>query len=450
VTTIGAPRSRDRIPGMTRRGALRRLAGHSAAAAVFPTIVPSRALGLDGAVPPSERITLGVIGIGPRCTYVLTPVLTFSDVHCLAIADVQSTRRASGKALVDGQAGGGDCAVYRDFRQLLDRPDLDAVLIATGDRWHASAAILAAEAGKDVYCEKPCGITMRDCQEVAETFRRTERIFQAGTQRRSVPLVQYAVRLAREGALGTLHTLRASVYEPRLENAWLAAEPTPPPETCDWNLWLGPAPWRPYNAQYVAGKWRGQFDFDSGAKLLDWGAHTLDLCQWANDADGTTPVEFVPSADNITCRYANGVQVVLDFLPRPFGNRGPRWNTELGTCPVKFIGTEGWVSTGDEGAIDAGPESLAASIPEAVKRVRGLDAAAHARDFFSCVKSRRPTACNADIMRTSHVAAHAAAVAWIIGRPLTFDPATETFTTPSGPDHEANRFRVRPERDPWT
>ena len=445
MTTIdrpGATRSHDRIPEMTRRGALRRLAGHSAAAAVFPTIVPSRALGLDGAVPPSERITLGVIGIGPRCTYVLTPVLAFTDVHCLAIADVQSTRRASGKALVDGQAGGGDCAVYRDFRQLLDRPDLDAVLIATGDRWHAQAAILAAEAGKDVYCEKPCGITMRDCQEVAETFRRTERIFQAGTQRRSVPLVQYAVRLAREGVLGTLHTLRASVYEPRLENAWLAAERTPPPETCDRNLWLGPAPWRPYNAQYVAGKWRGQFDFDSGAKLLDWGAHTLDLCQWANDADGTLPLEYEPGPAGISCRYANGVTAVLQYVKNPFGDRGPDWNTALGTCPVRFEGSAGSVEVGDKG-IEVKPEGLRTDVPDQTKPMHGIDASLHARNFFDSVRSRKAPICNADVMRRSHVACHAAAIAWILGRTVVIDPATETFVN----DDEANRLRTRPARD---
>lgn len=431
-------------PTLSRRSLL------ALGAVTAPAFVRGRALGLEQVAAAGDRLTLGAIGFGPRCTYVLREVLKMPDVQCVAIADVQAGRRDAGKQLVDGHYGTADCSTYRDFRELLARDDVDCVIVATGDRWHGPVSIAAAEAGKDVYCEKPCGLTIDVCRRIAETVRRTGRIFQAGTQRRSVANFIHAVDLARGGTLGRLTELHASVYMPQLRNDWLPSQPTPDRDTCDWNLWLGPAPWRPYNEAYVNGKWRDYFDFEAGARLLEWGAHTVDLCQWANDADGTTPVEFVPSADNITCRYANGVQVVLDFLPRPFGDRGPRWNTELGTCPVKFIGTEGWVSTGDEGAIDAGPESLAASIPEAVKRVRGLDAAAHARDFFSCVKSRRPTACNADIMRTSHVAAHAAAVAWILGRPLTFDPATETFTTPSGPDHEANRFRVRPERDPWT
>lgn len=424
----------------TRRRVLGGLAG-AAAAAAFPTIVPSRALGLDGAVPPSERITLGVIGIGPRCTYVLTSMLGLADVRCLAIADVQASRRDAGKALVDKHYGDTDCGLHHDFRDLLGREDIDAVLIATGDRWHAAAAILAAEAGKDVYCEKPCGLTIRDCQEINETFARTGRIFQAGTQRRSVPLVRYAVKLAREGALGKLQTLHASVYEPKLDNAWLPGEPAPRPEECDWNLWLGPAPWRPYNPAYVAGRWRGYFDFDSGARLLDWGVHTLDLCQWANGADDTVPVEYEPEEAAIRCRYANGVTAMLDFVKNPFGDRGPGWNTTLGLCPVRFEGEAGSVEVGDDG-IEVKPAGLRADVPERAKRVRGIDAALHARNFFDCIRTRQPTICNPAVMRKSHVACHAAALSWILGRKLVIDPASETFVD----DDEANGLRSRPAR----
>jgi predicted dehydrogenase len=429
----------DRKP--TRRHVLGGLAA-GAAAAAFPTIVPSRALGLDGAVAPSERITLGVIGIGPRCTYVLKSMLGLADVRCLAIADVQASRRDAGKALVDTHYGNADCRLHRDFRDLLARKDIDAVLIATGDRWHAAAAILAAEAGKDVYCEKPCGITIQNCQEIEAAFDRTGRIFQAGTQRRSVPLVQDAVKLAHEGALGKLQTLHASVYEPKLDNAWLPAEPAPPRDECDWNLWLGPAPWRPYNPQYVAGKWRGYFDFDSGARLLDWGVHTLDLCQWANRADDTVPVEYEPGPAGIACRYANGVTAVLDYVKDPFGDRGPGWNTKLGLCPVRFEGEAGSVEVGDDG-IEVKPAGLRDDMPERAKRVRGIDAALHARDFFDCVRSRKPTISNPAVMRRSHVACHAAALSWILGRKLRIDPATETFID----DAEANGMRSRPARD---
>jgi hypothetical protein len=279
--------------GPTRRDLLAGAAG--ALAFGMPTIVPGRALGLEPGTPAaSARITLGVIGIGPRCRYVLGAMLPLPDVQCLAIADVQRSRREAGKALVDTHYGTADCRLHRDFRELLARPDIDAVLVATGDRWHGPASILAAEAGKDVYSEKPCGISIDICQQLADTFQRTGRIFQAGTQRRSVPNFIDAVRLATSGRLGKLHTLHASAYKPVLANDWLPAQPTPDPETCDWNMWLGPAPWRPFNQQYVDGKWRGYHDFDSGAKLLDWGAHTVDLCQWAGGFDGTTPVEFDP------------------------------------------------------------------------------------------------------------------------------------------------------------
>ena len=421
----------------------------SATAAVASTVAASGIISprvsAGTNVAPGDRISLGVIGIGPRCTYDLKAMLQFDDVQCVAIADVQSSRRDAGKALVDGHYGNKDCVLYRDFRELLDRKDIDSVIVATGDRWHAAASMLAAEAGKDVYSEKPCGLTIGNCQDLADTFTKTKRIFQAGTQRRSVPNFQQAVQLAHSGQLGKIHTLYATVYMPTLDNAWLPAEPTPSPEVCDWNMWLGPAPWRPYNAKYVAGRWRGYYDFDSGARLLDWGAHTVDLCQWANKADDTMPLEYQPSDKNIVCTYANGVKLVLDFLPDPFGDRGPRWITRLGTCPVRFEGDEGSVETGDEGEIVVRPKSLQSKLTESTKRVRGLDVSAHSRNFFDCVRSRDLTVCNQTVMRRSHIACHAAALSWILQRKLTIDPATETFID----DDEANSLIRRPQR-PWT
>lgn len=427
----------------TRRRFLRD-ASLAGAALAMPTVIPSAVLGAQ-AVAPSEKITLGVIGIGPRCTYDLKAMLGLPDVRCVAIADVQASRRDAGKALVDGHYDNKDCALYRDFRELLARKDIDAVLIATGDRWHAPASIMAAEAGKDVYSEKPCGLTIANCQDLADTMARTKRVFQAGTQRRSVPNFQQAVQLAQSGKLGKIHTLYASVYTPALETTWLPGEPTPPRDLCDWNLWLGPAPWRPYNSQYVAGRWRGYYDFDSGAKLLDWGAHTVDMCQWANQADDTMPVEYEPGPNNVTARYANGVKLVLDFLKTPFAER-TGWIQHLGTCPVRFVGEEGWVETGDSGEIEVKSEALKRDLGQPGKKVVGLDVTAHARNFFDCVKSRSQTAANPTVMRRSHIACHAAAIAWILNRKLKFDPVKEAFIN----DDEANGLRSRPARDPWT
>jgi predicted dehydrogenase len=412
----------------------------------FPSIVPARALGRDKVAAAGDRITLGVIGIGPRCTYDLKSILALPDVRCVAIADVQASRREAGKKLVDGHYKNADLVLYRDFRELLARPDIDAVLIATGDRWHAPASIMAARAGKDVYSEKPCGLTIADCQALADTMNRYGRVFQAGTQRRSVPNFQTAAQLAHSGKLGKVHTLYASVYTPGNNFDWLPAEPEPARDVVDWDLWLGPAPWRPYNHAYVQGGWRGYYDFDSGARLLDWGAHTVDLCQWANQADDTMPIEYEPAENRITARYANGVALVLDFLKTPFAER-PGWVQHLGTCPVRFVGDEGWVEVGDSGEIEVSSASLKEDLKQREARgmTNGLDVSAHARNFFDCIKSRGETAANPRVMRHSHIACHAAAISWTLGRKLTFDPAKEEFVG----DDEANRLRSRASREPW-
>jgi predicted dehydrogenase len=420
---------------LTRRKFLTTSGGLLAA----PAMVPSRALGKDRAVAPSEKAVLGGIGIGPRGRYVLSRMLAEPDVQFVAVCDVQASRRRKAKAMADAKYGNKDCVAYRDMFDLLGREDIDTVLIATGDRWHALASILAAKAGKDVYSEKPCGITIGDCQALAATMNRYGRVFQAGTQRRSNGNFQFAVHLARSGKLGKLHTLHASIYKLRVIHDWLPAQPEPPKDVVDWDRWLGPAPWRPYNAAYVRGGWRGYFDFDSGATLLDWGAHTVDLCQWANDADGTTPLTYEPHGNTIIARYANGVKLVM----RRGGFRGEGQWLGLGTCPVRFEGDEGWVETGDSGQIKLHPPSLLGERKRYVRR--GTDPAGHGRNFFDCVKSRARTAANADIMRHSHIACHAAAIAWRLGRKVTFDPAREAFVG----DDEANAMRTRALRSPW-
>jgi predicted dehydrogenase len=416
----------------------------AAIALSIPTFIPATALGLGGRTAPGDRIQLGIIGLGRRCKYIMDQLLKFEDVQCRAIADVQASRREEGKQIVDTAYGTSDCETLRDFRDLLARDDIDAVLIATGDRWHATASMMAAEAGKDVYCEKPCGLTIDYCQRIDETIRKTQRVFQAGTQRRTVTNYRQAVQMVHEGKLGRLKKMVASAYAPSLGNTWLPAEPTPDREVVDWNMWLGPAPWRPYNKQYIDGNWRGQWDFDSGARLLDWCAHTLDLCQWANHADDTMPTEYVPGEKGIDCRYGNGVEVYIDFLDDPFGERRG-WIQSNGTCPVRYIGENGWVETGDGGEIHLSVDGKPASVSKSGERPRGHDVVEHFRDFFDCIRSRKPTAANSAVMRRSHVASHAAALAWVLQRPLKIDPATEMFVD----DEEANRLKSRPQRTDW-
>ena len=413
----------------------------SSATLSVPWIIPGTALGKNGAVAPSDRITFGVIGIGPRCKKVLRDFLGHTDAHCMAIADVQATRREAGKAMVDEHYGNQDCQLYRDFRELLQREDLDAMLVATGDRWHAAVSILAAKAGKDVYSEKPCGITIADCQQLANTMDQTRRVFQAGTQRRSVPNFAYATKIAHSGRLGKIHTLHASVYVPKLNTTWLPGKPTPDPDAVDWNMWLGPAPWRPYHPDYVKGRWRGYYDFDSGATLLDWGAHTVDLCQWAAEMDDTMPIEYIPSGKNIIAKYANSMQLIMHFLPTPFDRR-PGWFQHLSTCPVRFEGEEGWVEVGDSGGMEVS-ESIKDVLDDMPEIVNGLGVKEHSRNFLDCIKSREAPAANQTVMRHSHIACHAAATAWILNRNVKLDPNTEYFVD----DPEANGLRSRPARD---
>jgi hypothetical protein len=434
---------RNRHPQTNRRDFLKRTALAGAALAI-PSIVPARALGLDGAVAPSGRIVFAGIGLGPRGRDDLTAMLPEKDVQFVAICDVQRTRREQVKKMADEHYGNKDCALYRDFRELLARPDIDAVLIATGDHWHALASLLAAKAGKDVYSEKPCGLTIGEIQALADGIHRYGRVYQAGTQRRSVNNFQYAIHLAHSGKLGRLHTLHASVYVPQKNYKWLPGESEPAASECDWDLWLGPAPRRPYNHQYVSGGWRGHHDFEAAGNFPDWGAHTVDLCQWANQADHTMPLEYEATPTSIIGTYANGVRLICDFLPTAFGDRSPQYRTSTGTCPVRFEGDEGWVETGDNGEI--------ALSPNLVKSLRrefagtGLISAGHGRNFFDCIKSRARPVCNQDIMRHSHIACFAAQLSWQLGRKLRLDPVKEEFIG----DDEANRTRHRATREPWS
>ena len=431
------------VPKISRRSFINRSLVAGGALAT-PYFIPARALGRDGVVAPSERIVVGGVGHGPRGRYDLSVMLPEKDIQFVAVCDVQRTRRLQAKEMVDNHYGNRDCAVYHEMFDVFGRPDIDAVLIATGDRWHALASILAMKAGKDVYSEKPCGMTIRQIQALAEAVHRYGRVFQAGTQRRSQENFQYAVYLAQSGILGQLHTMHASVYVPRRTYDWLPAEPEPSKEDCDWDRWLGPSPWRPYNSKYVQGRWRGHYDFEGAANFLDWGAHTLDLCQWANQADHTMPIEYEANESGIVGRYANGVKLVCDFLPDAFGDRSPQYRTSTGTCPVRFIGDQGWVETGDNGEIVLS-EKLAKTRQRLFKKP-GTSAAGHGRNFFDCVRSRALPVCNQNIMRRSHIACYAAELSWELGRKIAFDPVRERFVN----DAEANRRISRATREPWS
>jgi hypothetical protein len=324
----------------TRRWFLTR--GAMAASTVaLPCCFPASALGRDGAVAPSERIVMGGIGMGGRGSYDLSWMLTEREVQWVAVCDVLKSRREAAKNLVDTKYGNKDCAVYGDMRQFLsERTDVDAVLIATGDRWHALASILAMRAGKDVYCEKPACLTMAQGQMVVETARRYARVYQTGAQRLSEPHHVFAIEMARSGRLGPIHTAYADIrWRDGMRRDWLPAEPEPPKDDVDWDTWLGPCPWRPFNSGYVnGGGWYHFYDFATDVAM--WGAHTVAQALAGLDMSNVSFIEFQYDGSDatMTTRLSSGVNLVLFRVAGSVWEPCQYWH---GACGERFDGPEG-------------------------------------------------------------------------------------------------------------
>ena len=418
---------------LNRRRFLGRAALGTGSLLAAPYVIASTALGAANRAPASERIVMGTIGIGGRGRGDMGAFMGNKDVQMVAVCEVQGGRRRGAKAIVDRKYGNKDCKAYIDLHEMLARDDIDAVLIATGDNNHSMASIEAARAGKDMYCEKPMSVTIAESRAVADTMRRFSRIYQCGTQRRNVGNFVWAVNLARSGKLGKLTAVHAEKYwaQSGVHFTVLPAQPEPAREVMDWNGWLGPALWRPYNSKYYSrGFWGSHGDF-SGGSITEWGSHTVDLCQWANDADDTAPVEYevINKKGDVAARYANGVKLVI------------RKGLRFGSCPVRFEGTEGWVETGDSGRVETHPKSLLAE-----RRFRGgYPQHDHVREFLNCVKTRKRPASTADAAHHSITACHVANICVRLGRPVKWDPAKEEFIG----DDEANRLRSRAYRHPW-
>jgi len=433
---------------LTRRRFLTR--GAMAAGAVaMPCYIPASALGLGGAVAPSERIVMGGIGMGGRGSYDLGYMLTQPDVQCVAVCDVVKGKREAAKNAVDSKYGNKDCAAYGDMRQFLsERADVDAVVIATGDRWHALASILAMRAGKDVYCEKPACLTMAQGQAVVETARRFGRVYQTGAQRLSEPNHVFAIEMARSGRLGPIHTVYADCrWRDGLRHDWLPAEPEPSKEELDWDVWLGPCPWRPYNAGYVNGAgWYRFYDFATDVAM--WGAHTVAQALAGLDMTDVSFIEFEyagPDATMVT-RLSNGVKLVLYRVAGSVWETCEYWH---GACGERFEGPEGWAGAADG---YSAPDVSSPAMLREFKKVladytartqRSLD---HVRDFFDCIRSRRPTAAGPEVMCRSMNICLAADVCEQLQRNLKFDLRKAEFVG----DPEANRMRSRAMRPPYT
>lgn len=422
------------MPATTRRKFLGQLTSGSLAASA-PLFIPASVLGRDGHTPPSERITVGGIGIGSRGTYDLSCFLPEKDLQFVAVCDVKQKQRQAVKAMVDKHYGNDDCQVYRDLREIVDRDDIDAMLIATGPNWHAAATAVAVRAGKDVYCEKPCTKNVAESLALADLVRRTGRVFQAGTQRRNLPHFAFACQLAATGRLGKLETMHAHPAGMTAKTSgWALPQDAPPSGVVDWDLYLGPAAWRPFNKDHLDG-----FNFEKGGGLvgggvLEWGSHCVDLCQLANNADQEAAVEFHPPENRrIEARYANGVKLVI---------REDGW-LPLGSCPVRFEGDAGWVEAGDSGKLVVSSPELIAG--QEVAEIGGYPATFHVRDFLDCVKSRGKPRAHADAMCASHITCHAANIALFLDRTVRYDNQTQQFVD----DEEANRLRSEAKRAPW-
>lgn len=412
----------------SRRGFLRTSVATVGGLAIFPNLL-LRAPHAHGAA--VNRMGIGVIGLGGRGTRVMQAFLEQPDTQVVAVCDCYGDRRKQGLEQVNTFYGNQDCAEYIDFRDLLARPDIDAVLIATGDNWHSGISLMAARAGKDIYCEKPLSVTIAESRAVADTMPRLGRIFQCGTQRRSIGNFRFAVDLARSGKLGNLTELHAEEAPGMkiLKTTVLPEEPEPPREVFDWDMWLGPSLWRPYNHEYpTRAFWSDHVDW-SGASVTEWGSHTVDLCQWANNSDDTTPIEYWQEGDRWVSKYENGTKLIL------------RNGLRFGSCPVRFEGDEGWVETGDSGEIDAYPKSLLGN--------RGFEGGYppenHVRAFLDSVVSRQQCVATAEVAHRSISACHVTNMVKRLGRPMKWDPITETVLD----DPEANRLVGRAYREPW-
>ena len=388
---------------------------------------------------------MGGIGIGGRGGSDLNWMMGEKDIQFAAICDIRKDRREGVKRTIDAKYGTNDCTMHRDIREFLaERTDLDGVLIATGDHWHALAAILAMRAGKDVYSEKPSCMTIAEGQAVVETANKYGRVYQTGTQRLSEANHVFAIETARSGRLGKVHTTYAHIAPwdaAVMSHERKPAEPEPPKDEIDWDTWLGPCPWRPYSKSYVDGGWRGYYDFHTSC-IGEWGAHTFAQAQAGIDALDTSPVHYQyvenPTGDGMITTFANGVKMVL--------SRGNKyWH---GSCGERFDGPEGWVAAADGYAMPAASSpALLADFKKVIAEytARTQRPMNHVRDFFDCMRTRRQPVANADVMYRSMTTVHAANICMWLKRDLKFDPVKAEFLN----DPEANRLRSRAMREPW-
>ncbi len=394
-------------------------------------------------VPPSDRITVGTIGVGKKGRGLTEEMARRSDAQVVAVSDVVEERAAFAKSRVekiiaerDGSGSFQGCDIYADFRALLDRDDIDAVIIGTPDHWHALPCIMAANARKHVYCEKPLTHQIAEGQAIVEAVKRNGITFQTGSQQRSGAFggtFRRAVNLIWNGRIGELKTIRIGVGDPPIP-CELAAEEIP--QGTDWNSWVGPAAFTPYNEilcprgvhnHFPA--WRRYREYGNGG-LADMGAHHFDIAQWALKQDRSGPVRVEPPLDGslrgLRFVYQNGVEMI---------HGGP--------ADCVFEGTEGTIIV-SRGAFEAEPVTIAAPLPDVAELVK--PSTGHFDDFINSIRSKTQPIADAEIGHRTATVCHLAIIGYQLRRSLDWDPKVEQFRG----DSEANTYISQPYREPWT
>jgi predicted dehydrogenase len=409
------------------------------AAAAFPAIVPSTVF---GAAAPSNRITMGMIGMGLQMGGHLRGMLGHSRVQVLAVCDVdrqklQNAKNSVDQAYADRAAGGTykGCDAYNEYEKICERSDIDTVFICTPDHWHAPISLAAIKAGKDVYCQKPMTLTIREGRMMSNACKQYGTIFQVGSQQRSNWAFRKACEIVRNGWIGKVHTIYAGLgqFAPPMT---LPEEPIP--EGFDYDRWLGPTPWYPYNAERVKGDfgggWRRFWEYGA-RKNGDWGAHHFDIIQWALGMDDSGPVKFVPKGWNgteyQTHYYANGTRVLRDHPDR----KGHM---------IRFIGTDGEVMVSRNDMIDTVPVELVQT-PLRPDEIHLYESRDHDENWLDCVQTRKKPICDAEIGHRTATICHLNAIAERLGRPLEWDPVEEKILN----DPAAERWYDRPRRTPY-
>ena len=426
---------------LTRRDFVR-----TAAAVTAPMVVPASALGLGGRKPPSERITVGVIGVGYQARGHLNLLMNHPDTQVLAVCDVDRSRLDDAKDTVT--QGYSNDKTYKgvlatwDYQEVIARKDIDAVLIGTPDHWHCIPAVEAMKSGKDVYCEKPLTLTIAEAKLMIDVARKTKRVFQTGSQQRSGGEFRTACEAVRNGRIGKVKEVYVAVGGPS-RPCDLAEETMEP--GLQWDRWLGQAPMRPYNAILSPRgvhshfpDWRSFKEY-SGGGMTDWGAHHFDIAQWGLGMDESGPIMVTPPADPKSGQgnrypYANGVVVIHGSWTAPDGKS---------YGGVNFVGENGAVHV-DRGQIQSWPDNIVKEPLGATEKPL-RKSPGHHQDWFDCIRSRQRCICDVEIGARSVTVCHIGNHAYWNGRELKWDPKGWHFVG----DKEANRWLDRERRGPW-